>query len=252
MFLIHQVRANGNASDALFRQQQALQRTLPPANSVLADALKLWWTWRGWAERPFFRSMVLIIGALLLTIATIVASILSSQRISLISSRVRIVAGIPSSRCTSTSISFQEKWLPRRTLGSFIPCHYRTHNCQRPSTYSKLPGISMIRWVRKSLTESNSTLGCLLTSVNLSGSACSVRIRSTFEKRPSIQFLPTGGHWSSKFHIVFMMTGHLPGRTLRINQCHGCTSLEPGYLEVTKTLRWDETLELQPNGKTTL
>lgn len=41
LFGIHQIRANGQAQDALFRQQQALLRTQPPPGSLLMDWLKL-------------------------------------------------------------------------------------------------------------------------------------------------------------------------------------------------------------------
>jgi hypothetical protein len=44
----------------------------------MADALKLWWVWRKKAERPFLRSTLLVILALLFTIATVAASIFSS------------------------------------------------------------------------------------------------------------------------------------------------------------------------------
>lgn len=75
---MHQIRANGEAKDALFRQQQALLRTLPSPSTVLADSIKLWWAWRNKTNRPFFRSILLIFLALLTTAGTISASIFSS------------------------------------------------------------------------------------------------------------------------------------------------------------------------------
>ncbi|KAH7076744.1 hypothetical protein BKA63DRAFT_288712 [Paraphoma chrysanthemicola] len=77
-FAYHQARANGKPSDGLFRQQQALLRTLPPPSSVVADALKLWWAWRKKADRSLLRSIVLILLALLFTVATVAASIFTS------------------------------------------------------------------------------------------------------------------------------------------------------------------------------
>lgn len=77
-FLIHQLRATGRPEDALFRQQQALLRTLPSPSSVMADTVKLWWAWRGKAKRPFLRSLVLLIVAILFTVATGAASVFSS------------------------------------------------------------------------------------------------------------------------------------------------------------------------------
>lgn len=78
MFSAHQIRANGQPSDALFRQQQALLRTLPTPSSVMADVLKLWWVWRHQTERPFLRSFALVVLALLFTTTTIADSIFSS------------------------------------------------------------------------------------------------------------------------------------------------------------------------------
>lgn len=78
MFWIHQTRADGRPHDALFRQQQALLRTLPASNNVLTDTLKLWWSWKGKARRPFLRSIIIILLAFMFTSATLAASIFSS------------------------------------------------------------------------------------------------------------------------------------------------------------------------------
>lgn len=45
-FIIYQCRANGRPRDALFRQQQAILRTLPTPGALIADYLKLFWHWR--------------------------------------------------------------------------------------------------------------------------------------------------------------------------------------------------------------
>jgi len=47
-FVYHQFRANGRPSDGLFRQQQALLRTLPTPSSLMVDSINLWW--RGESE----------------------------------------------------------------------------------------------------------------------------------------------------------------------------------------------------------
>ncbi|KAH6638205.1 hypothetical protein C7974DRAFT_156147 [Boeremia exigua] len=77
-FSIHQLRATGRPEDALFRQQQALLRTLPAPSAVMADTIKLWWAWRGKAKRPLLRSLVLLIIAILFTVGTGAASVFSS------------------------------------------------------------------------------------------------------------------------------------------------------------------------------
>ncbi|KAF2682356.1 hypothetical protein K458DRAFT_57598 [Lentithecium fluviatile CBS 122367] len=78
IFLAHQLRAKGQPSDTLFRQQQALLRTLPPPSSVIADLLKLGWTWRHKTRRPLLRTSFLVALATLFTVVTITASIFSS------------------------------------------------------------------------------------------------------------------------------------------------------------------------------
>ena len=77
-FAIHQIRANGHPADALFRQQQALLRTLPTPSSVIAEAMKLYWAWRRKADRPFLRSILLVLVAILFAAVTITASVFSS------------------------------------------------------------------------------------------------------------------------------------------------------------------------------
>lgn len=81
VFGIHQIRADGQAQDALFRQQQALLRTQPPPGSLLMDWLKLFWAWRK-SNRAFVRSLLLIsLGSLFATI-TMAVGIFSSYVVS--------------------------------------------------------------------------------------------------------------------------------------------------------------------------
>ncbi|KAJ4992126.1 hypothetical protein SVAN01_02447 [Stagonosporopsis vannaccii] len=77
-FMVHQMRANGKSTDALFRQQQALLRTLPAPSAVMTDTIKLWWAWRRRANRPLLRSLVLFLVALLFVAASGAASVFSS------------------------------------------------------------------------------------------------------------------------------------------------------------------------------
>jgi hypothetical protein len=76
--MIHQVRANGKSTDALFRQQQALLRTLPAPSAVMTDTIKIWWAWRSKAKNPFLRSLVLLLVALLFVALSGAASVFSS------------------------------------------------------------------------------------------------------------------------------------------------------------------------------
>jgi hypothetical protein len=49
---------------------------------VVADAVKLWWAWRKKANHAFLRSLLLVVLALVFTVATVAASIFSSLIIS--------------------------------------------------------------------------------------------------------------------------------------------------------------------------
>ncbi|KAJ4290347.1 hypothetical protein N0V90_010563 [Kalmusia sp. IMI 367209] len=51
IFLYHQFRAHGQPSDGLYWQQQALLRTLPTPTALVADYMKLWWSWRAKSKR---------------------------------------------------------------------------------------------------------------------------------------------------------------------------------------------------------
>jgi hypothetical protein len=53
-------------------------RSLPTPSTVMADAVKLWWAWRKNADKPFLRSLVLVMLALTFTAATVAASVFSS------------------------------------------------------------------------------------------------------------------------------------------------------------------------------
>ncbi|KAF2736926.1 hypothetical protein EJ04DRAFT_488916 [Polyplosphaeria fusca] len=77
-FAYYMVRANGKPSDGLFRQQQAILRTLPTPTSLLADSVKLWWIWKGHADRAFVRSLLVPLVACVFAVGTLAAGIFSS------------------------------------------------------------------------------------------------------------------------------------------------------------------------------
>jgi hypothetical protein len=53
-------------------------RTLPTPSTVMTDALKLYWAWRKKSSRAFLRSILLVLLALIFTVATVAASVSSS------------------------------------------------------------------------------------------------------------------------------------------------------------------------------
>ena len=117
--------------DALFRQQQAILRTLPTPSSVVAEAVKLWGAWRKSADRPFLRSALLVLIAILFTAMTVAASIFST----LIVNTGTIDVLVDSTRCaavgfngtawrtygdalTQAAPTYAQKLLPRRRSSS--------------------------------------------------------------------------------------------------------------------------------------
>ncbi|KAF2745218.1 hypothetical protein M011DRAFT_479365 [Sporormia fimetaria CBS 119925] len=78
-FIYHQIRANGQPKDGLFRHEQAVLRTLPTPSSLAADSLKLWLAWRGVSKNAFARSLLHASTGLLFTAAALAVSIYSSS-----------------------------------------------------------------------------------------------------------------------------------------------------------------------------
>ncbi|KAF1957462.1 hypothetical protein CC80DRAFT_470752 [Byssothecium circinans] len=77
-FLIHQFRADGNPSDGLFWQQQALLRTMPTPTAFLADSFKLSWRWRSKLPCPLLRSSLLLVFAVCFVVSSIAGGISTS------------------------------------------------------------------------------------------------------------------------------------------------------------------------------
>ena len=94
-FIIHQTRANGRARDALFRQQQAILRTLPTPGALIADSLKLYWRWKRKEGQwlAFARVSLLVFLAALFVVMTWAASIFSSLAVD--TSQLRVLVDSP-------------------------------------------------------------------------------------------------------------------------------------------------------------
>lgn len=58
LFLYHQLRANGKPADGLYRQQQAVLRSLPPPSALAVETTKLWWAWRNKGQKIFLRCFI--------------------------------------------------------------------------------------------------------------------------------------------------------------------------------------------------
>jgi hypothetical protein len=81
-FFCYQVRADGVPNDGLFRQQQALLRTLPTPSTFSADLIKLWFAWRKVSQKAFLRSSLGVSIAVLYIMVSLVVSIFSSYVVS--------------------------------------------------------------------------------------------------------------------------------------------------------------------------
>lgn len=135
-FFVHQVRADGYPADALFRQQQALLRTLPPPSTLMAEHIKLWWSWRKKADHVVARTILHWLLALLFTISTLMAGIFSSyivtsDSISVLvdSNRCGFLNVQPNETCKPTSwYKYRTKAYANRTgtLGDAIDRGYLT------------------------------------------------------------------------------------------------------------------------------
>ncbi|KAF2180390.1 hypothetical protein K469DRAFT_714764 [Zopfia rhizophila CBS 207.26] len=115
-FLYHQIRAHGLPSDGLFRQQQAILRTLPTPSSLMAESLKLWWFWRNKTDRALTRSAFQFATGLAFALATLAASIFSSYVVD--SSNIQVLVRGPDCGAVNTSIG--EQGVPFRTYQGAI------------------------------------------------------------------------------------------------------------------------------------
>ena len=92
-FLYHQYRADGKDADGLFWQHQALLRTMPTPTALMADTLKLSWTWRSKVPRALLRCSLPFFIALCFAIAAIAAGI--STAFAIDSSNIEILVDSP-------------------------------------------------------------------------------------------------------------------------------------------------------------
>jgi hypothetical protein len=82
LFGFHQFRVSFTITDGLYRQQQAILRTLPTPSSLVADWAKLWWVWRNKTDRVLWRSLPQILIGAVFAAATVTAGIYTSVVVS--------------------------------------------------------------------------------------------------------------------------------------------------------------------------
>lgn len=96
IFFIHQSRSARWHTNAIFRQQQVVLRTLSPPVGLLTDFAKMWWAWRSTdapAPSLWRRSLPLMSLATLFIAATVATGIFSSYIVD--SSNIDIVVDSP-------------------------------------------------------------------------------------------------------------------------------------------------------------
>jgi hypothetical protein len=93
VFSYHQFRVSFSTTDGLYRQQQAVLRTLPTPSSLVADWAKLWWVWRKRTDRVFWRSLPQILIGTVFAAATITVGIYTSFVVS--NSNVQVLVESP-------------------------------------------------------------------------------------------------------------------------------------------------------------
>ena len=117
VFGYHQARATGRPADGLFRQQQAILRTLPSPSSLMADSVKLWWFWRQRSNRALTRSLVQFLLGALCTIGFVVASIFSSYVVT--TSDLEVLVDSPLCGRVNRSLPLDNIRMQDATLRSF-------------------------------------------------------------------------------------------------------------------------------------
>jgi hypothetical protein len=106
-FFYHQMRVNNaRPLDGLYRQQQALLRTLPTPSALVSDWIRLWWAWRHRTQAPFLRSLPQILLGSLFAIATIAVSLASSY----IVDTTNILVLVESPLCGPTQVLLERFW----------------------------------------------------------------------------------------------------------------------------------------------
>ncbi|KAH7087776.1 hypothetical protein FB567DRAFT_353579 [Paraphoma chrysanthemicola] len=92
-FLLHQYQADGQDADGLFWQRQALLRTMPTPTALMADSLKLSWTWKNKVPRALLRCSAIFLVALCFAIASVAAGI--STAFAIDSSNIEVLVDSP-------------------------------------------------------------------------------------------------------------------------------------------------------------
>lgn len=109
VFGYHQFRVSFSITDGLYRQQQAILRTLPTPSSLVADWAKLWWVWRNKTDRVFWRSLPQIMIGAVFAAATVTVGVYTSFVVS--NSDVQVLVDSPS--CGPITLdTFDMLWPP--------------------------------------------------------------------------------------------------------------------------------------------
>jgi hypothetical protein len=118
LFIHYQMRATESVADGLFHQQQAILRTLPPPSALMADSIKLWWTWRKRTKRVTVRSLFQFILAFSCSIGILAVSIFSSYVVNTTDLEVLVKSPFCGFVNDTVSVDAQRSWVSAITSTS--------------------------------------------------------------------------------------------------------------------------------------
>jgi hypothetical protein len=156
-FGYHQFRADGKPKDGLFRQQQAIIRQLSTPSALIADATKLWCSWRNKADHALIASLAPLSLALVCAIGGIAASLASSYVID--SSGVEVLISSP--YCGSITVT--ESQHSERTYINIVEAMARTYATDCYPIYNQTIGSLPARcqvFIRPSVPLQVETVEC--------------------------------------------------------------------------------------------
>jgi hypothetical protein len=118
LFIHYQMRATKSLADGLFHQQQAILRTLPPPSALMADSIKLWWTWRKRNKRVTVRSLFQFFLAFSCSIGILAVSISSSYVVTTTDLEVLVKSPFCGFVNDTVSVDAQRSWVSAITSKS--------------------------------------------------------------------------------------------------------------------------------------
>lgn len=210
IFYCHQRRAHGRPADGLFKQQQALLRTLPPPTSLMTDTVKLWWSWRHRTDNVLLRCIIFPLLGILFAASTLTVSLTSSYIVD--TTNLEVLVDSPS--CASINLPrMAETQLTASTLVENISpvMESYTRDCYGKET-SDLPSRCRNTFIAPNIPVKNASVPCPFSEEMCDGEALELdsglldmnhyfglnlhkEDRLQFRKRTTCSILPIDGYY---------------------------------------------------------